>query len=589
MAQSKQTRAASESTAFLILMAGILVLLNVLGLFFHGRMDGTQKEIFSLSNGSLRLSSALKDRMEIVAYFSPDLPPPHNATERYVRDLLAEYRDASNGKISLRVVHPQTDEDKQAAERDNVVRVQDQKLESDSFSVQEGYRGLAFHYLGDTRAIPHVDDTDGLEYQITQIIKEMSGEKVKIGVVTGKNPPEQQNPMQMQMGMPPQTGARVNSLKSYLPTYEVQDVKLDKEVPQDLKALLIVQPEMPFNDNELRYINQFVMRGGSLGVLGGSFKVDMGQAAPSGTPVDTGLNKLLEKWGLKLEDKIVADAQFGRARMPTQLGIPIAVPYPPVPIITFDEAQSKHPVLFRLDQSPMPYAAAITLKDTLKGDKAVKRTILAKSTKAAWLMQGSPVDLKARERWELPGYNGPFVVGVALEGQLPSAYAAVAASTPEGGDKGAAPSDIKAPDRAEKSAHVLVLGTGYFMRDEFLPASQGARQVPGGAAALALNAVDWLAQDSDMIAIRAKSVEDPSLEVPTNVKEAEQAIRAAAEDRDQQKVDKAIADGKAAVAVWDQKKSGYRWANTLGLPLLFAFAGIIRWRVRKAKRANMKL
>jgi ABC-type uncharacterized transport system involved in gliding motility auxiliary subunit len=589
MAQSKQSRAASESTAFLILTAGILVLLNVLGLFFHGRMDGTQKEIFSLSNGSLRLSSSLKDRMEIVAYFSSDLPPPHNATERYVRDLLAEYRDASNGKISLRIVHPEKDEDKQAAERDNVVRVQDQKLEADSFSVQEGYRGLAFHYLGDTRTIPHVDDTDGLEYQITQIIKEMSGEKVKIGVVGGKNPPEQQNPMQMQMGQPPQTGPRLNSLKSYLPTYDVQEIKLDKEVPQELKALLIVQPELPFSDDELRYVNQFVMRGGSLGVLGGSFKVEMGQAAPSGTPVDSGLNKLLEKWGLKLEDKIVADAQCGRARMPTQLGIPIAVPYPPVPIVTFDENQSKHPVLFRLDQAPLPYSAAITLKDTLKGDKLVKRTILAKTTKAAWLMQGSPVDLKARERWELPGYNGPFVIGVALEGQLPSAYAAVAASTPEAGDKGAVPSNIKAPDRAEKSTHVLVLGTGYFVRDEFMPQSQGARQIPGGAAALALNAIDWLAQDSDLIAIRAKSVEDPTLEVPSNVKEAEQAIRAAADERDQQKVDKAITEGKAAVAAWDQKKSAYRWANTLGLPVLFAFAGIIRWRVRKAKRANLKL
>jgi hypothetical protein len=275
--------------------------------------------------------------------------------------------------------------------------------------------------------------------------------------------------------------------------------------------------------------------------------------------------------------------------MPTQLGIPIAVPYPPVPIVAFDEAQSKHPVLFRLDQSPLPYSAAITLKDTLKGDKQVKRTILAKTTKASWLMQGSPVDLKARERWELPGYNGPFVIGVALEGQLPSAYAAATVSTPEGGDAAAAPSDIKAPERAEKSAHVLVLGTGYFVRDEFMPPSQGARQIPGGAAALALNAIDWLAQDSDLIAIRAKSVEDPTLEVPTNVKEAEQAIRAAAEERDQQKVDQAIAEGKAAVAAWDQKKSGYRWGNTLGLPLLFAFAGIIRWRVRKAKRANLKL
>jgi ABC-type uncharacterized transport system involved in gliding motility auxiliary subunit len=592
MAQSKRSRASSESVAFLVIGGGILVLLNVLGLFFHSRVDGTQKELFSLSDGSLRLASSLKDRMEIVAYFSPDLPPPHNATERYVRDLLMEYRDASKGKIAVRIVHPQKDDEKQAAERDNVQRVQDQKLEADSFSVQEGYRGLAFHYLGDTKAIAAIDDTDGLEYEITQIIKEMSGEKVKIGVITGHNPPEQQNPMQMQMGMPPQPSPKVNSLKGYLPTYDVQEVKADKELSKDLKALLIVQPELPFTDTELRYIDQFVMRGGSLAIFGGAFKVEMNQPAPTGSAVDTGLNKLLDKWGLHMDGKIVADAQCGRARLPTNFGIPIAVPYPPVPIITFDDAQSKHPVLFRLDQSALPYTTSITLKDTLKSDKDVKRTILAKSTKTAWLMDGEPVDLKARERWQVPGYTGPYVVGVALEGKLPSAFASVAASTPEGGDKGAPPSDIKAPERAEKPVHVLVFGSGYFMRDEFMPQPQqgaGQRRLPGGSAAFALNSIDWLAQDSDLIGIRAKSVEDPSLEVPMNVKEAEATIREAIDQQDQAKADKAFKERKDAMAAWDQKKTSYRWGNTLGLPLLFAFAGIIRWRFRKAKRASLKL
>jgi ABC-2 type transport system permease protein len=590
MSQSNRTRAASESTAFLLLVGGILVLLNVLGLFFHARVDGTQKELFSLSTGSKRLASSLKDRMDIVAYFSAELPPPHNATERYVRDLLMEYRDASKGKISVRFVNPTKDEDKQQAERDNVPRVQDQKLEADSFSVQEGYRGIAFRYLGDTRSIQTVDGTDGLEYEITQIIKELTGEKIKIGFVAGKNPAEQQNPMQAQMGMPPQGGGpRLTSLKRYLPTYDVQEITLDKEVPTDLEALMIVQPEIAFTEPELRYVDQFVMRGGSLAVFGGSIKVDMSQGAPSGSTVDIGLNKLLEKWGLKLESSVVADAQCGRARMPTQLGIPIAVPYPPVPIVTFDEQQSKHPVLFRLDQAPLPYPSPITLTDTLKGDKEVTRTVLATSTKQSWLMEGATIDLKSRERWQVPGYNGPYVLGVALEGRLPSAFAASAVSSPEGGDA-PAPSEIKAPERAEKPVHVLVFGSGFFMRDEFLPQpQQDARRVPGGSAAFALNSVDWLAQDSDLIEIRAKSVEDPSLAVPNNVKEAEATIREAIDEQDQAKADKAFKQRKDAMSAWDQKKVSYRLGNTLGLPLLFALAGIVRWRIRKAKRANLKL
>ena len=589
MTQKSQARASGQSAALLILLGGIFVLLNVLGLFFNVRTDWTKRELFSLSKGSMHLASSLKDRMEIVAYFSPDLPPPHNATERYVRDLLTEYKDASKGKISLRFVHPEKDEDKQAAERDGVHRVQDQKLEQDSFSVHEGFRGVAFRYLGDTRAIAQVDDTDGLEYEITQIIKEMTGEKVKIGVVAGHNPEPPPNPMQMQMGMPPQQGGvKLNSLKGYMPTYDVQEVKLDKEVPSELKALLIVQPDQAFNENELRYIDQYVMRGGSLAIFGGAMKVDVAGGAPSGAAVDTGLNKLLDKWGMTLTSKLVADAQCGRARMPTNFGIPIAVPYPPVPVVAFEDYQRKHPVLFRLDQTAVPYASPIALNDSLKGDKQVKRTILAQSTKYAWLMEGASIDLKARERWDVPKARQSYVLGVALEGNLPSAFAAAPVSSPEGGDGGA--SAIKAPARAEKPVHVLVFGSGYFMRDEFLPQPQaGAREIPGGAAALALNAVDWLAQDSDLIEIRAKSVEDPSLEVPQNVKEAEATIREAIGEQNQDKADKAFKERKESMAAWDSKKTTYRWGNTLGLPILLAVFGVIRWQVRKASRKNLKL
>jgi ABC-type uncharacterized transport system involved in gliding motility auxiliary subunit len=373
-----------------------------------------------------------------------------------------------------------------------------------------------------------------------------------------------------------------------LPTYTVSEVKLDKEVPSDLKALLIVQPDKPFTDNELRYINQFVMRGGSLAIFGGEIKVDMQSAAPTGSAVDTGLNKLLDKWGVKIGNKIVADAQCGRARMPTNFGIPIAVPYPPVPIVTFEDYQRKHPVLFRLDQTAMPYTSALTLTDALKNDKEVKRTVLAQTTKNSWLMDGTSIDLKARERWEVPQDRKSFVVGVALEGKLPSAFGPELASTPEHGD--AATSDIKAPPRAENSVHVLVMGTGYFMRDEFLPQPQGgSHDPPGTAAVLALNAVDWLAQDSDLIEIRAKSVEDPTLEVPQNVKQAEVAIRQAVSEQDQDKADKAFKERKESMAAWDAKKASYRWGNTLGLPLALALLGVVRWRVRKATRANIKL
>jgi ABC-2 type transport system permease protein len=577
MALRRQTRLASESAVFLIVLASIVVLVNMLGVLgANVRYDATKAGVFSLASGSKRLAGSLDDQLEIRAYFSEELPPPYNAMPRYVRDLLSEYRDASNGKISVRFIDPKTDEEKQDAERDGVDRVSDQKLEADSFKVQEGYRGISFHYHGDSKSIRHVDTTDGLEYEITQTLKQLVGEKVKIGVLGGVDGPT--------------LAKGLGSLKQYLPTYEMTEVEAEKEIPKDIKGLLIIHPEKTLSDNTLRYINQYVMRGGSIGIYGGGIKVDMNQGAkPTGTPIDTGLNKLLEKWGLTIDNRIVADAQCGRARMPTNIpGLAIPVEYPPVPIVSFDEEQSKHPTLFRINQLGLPYSVRLSLNDNVKGDKNVKRTVLARSTQQSWLMEGNPIDLEARQQWQVPGYNGPYVVGAAIEGKLPSAFSGnTVSTTPE--SEQAAPSAINAPERAEKSVRVLVFGSGYFMRDEFLPAPQPGQNFFSGGVAFALNSIDWLAQDSDLIAIRAKTVEEPTLEIPQPVKEAEATIRDAIAEQDEAKAKAAFEKRKGAMQAWEDKKALYRWGNSLAIPGVFALFGVVRWRWRRARKARLTL
>jgi ABC-type uncharacterized transport system involved in gliding motility auxiliary subunit len=575
-----QSRLRSESALFLLVLGAIFVLANLVGAFgVHMRADATSARLFSLSQGSKRLAGSLQDQMEIRAYFSKDLPPPYNALSRYVRDLLTEYRDASHGKITLRVVEPQSDEDKQAAERDGIDHMQDQKLEADSYSVSQGYRGISFHYLGDTKSIKHVDTTEGLEYEITQTIKQMVGEKTDVGVLGGHEGPS------LSKGL--------SSLRQYLPTYNLKEIKADAEIPVTLKALLIVHPESPLTENELRYLNLYVMHGGSLGIFGGGIKIDMGQGQPgqqpTAKPVDTGLNKLLEKWGVTADNRIVADAQCGRARMPTQIpGLSVPVPYPPAPIVAFDDQQRKHPALFRINQVVMPYTVRLALNDNLKGDAQVKRTVLARSTENSWLMEGDSIDLKAREpeAWR-PNYNGPYTLGVAIEGKLPSAFAKEAISTaPVVAEE---PPKIQAPDRGDKPAHILIFGSGYAMRDEFLPPPQPGQAMLGGGVAFALNSIDWLAQDSDMVEIRAKSVEDPMLEVPQVMKEAESTIRQAVEEQDEAKAKKAFEKRKEALKAWDARKNGYRWGNALAIPGVFALFGVARWRVRRARKANIKL
>src|SRR5690606_38929355 len=155
----------------------------------------------------------------------------------------------------------------------------------------------------------------------------------------------------------------------------------------------------------------------------------------------------------------------------------------------------------------------------------------------------------------------------AIEGPLPSAL----------GDK-TAPS-------ASGASRVFVSGSA---ASTMLPIPEG-RQVDEQALAqhlaLVLNAVDWLANDRALVAIRAKDVDEPRLHVPNDVLKAQQDINDAVAEDDQDAAVAASERGRAAIETWDAQKVGYRFGFALGLPLLVGLFGIYRWRRRKAVKA----
>ncbi len=569
MSSKLQRRTASESLIFLSFVGGTLILLNVLAAYLPSpRLDLTQNRLFSLADGSKRVAASLDDRLEITAYFTENLPPPFNATERHVRDLLSEYAAASNGRIIVRFVNPNDEAKQQAARADGVQPVAHQKIEEDQVAVVEGYRGIVLHFLDETRTIPVIQDTTGLEYTITSAIKELIGERKPIGVVAGHGSPT------LQEGL--------TSLSSVLGLYELREVDASQEIDPGLAALLIIDPREPFSDDELRRIDQYVMRGGSLGIFGGSLAVDLGgETGPSARPIDSRLDGLVGPWGVHLESKLVADARCSRAPMRGPMGLQVLVPYPPIPVLQLDAQQLAHPVMFRLASPMLPFVAPLEVGNPPDG---VKMTVLARSSEDSWAMSGSLISLEPRNPrdWQMTSDAGPFDLIVAIEGKVPSAYAAPI-------DEDAATA-IQAPPTAERDVRILVAGTSTFLEDSFMPPrpQQGDVQM-NAALALALNAIDWLAADSDLIAIRAKTIEEPALDIPDSVLTAEDTALTAAEEGDEAGVASALAERKAAIESWDAKKRGYRWINTLGVPFLVVLFGLFRWRQRSNKKKTLKL
>ncbi|MEM8609339.1 MAG: Gldg family protein [Myxococcota bacterium] len=566
MASKVQTRAASESLIFLLIVGGILVLLNVLAAYFPSpRIDLTSNRLFSLADGSTRLASSLDDRLEVTAYFTENLPPPFNATERQVRDLLSEYVAASNGDVLVQFVNPDTPEKQQAAREDGVQPVAHQKIEEDQVAVVEGYRGIVLNYLDGKKSIPVIQDTTGLEYTITSAIKELAGDRKPVGIVAGHGSPTLE--------------AGLSSLASVLGLYDLEPVDASQEIDPKFAAVLVVGPKEPFSTDELRRLDQYVMRGGSLGVFGGSLNIQIQGAAPTAQPVESEIDRLLSTWGVELQSDLVLDAQCSRAPMRGPLGLQVLVPYPPIPVLQLTPEQREHPVMFRLAAPMLPFTAPIKVGDAPDG---VTLTTLGNSSDDSWAMGGPSISLEPRDprEWNMTSDLGPFALMVAVEGTLPSAYNTAMS---------AEPSDVQSPPASEGDVRVLVSGTSAFLEDTFMPPSQGGAVQMNAALALALNAIDWLAADSDLIAIRAKTVEEPALDIPDSVLVAEDTVLAAAESADEAGVEAALEERKAAIESWESKKLAYRWLNTLGIPFLVALFGLVRWRRRADMKKTLKL
>jgi ABC-type uncharacterized transport system involved in gliding motility auxiliary subunit len=555
-------RRGAESVLFLALVAASLVVLNVLVHYQSFRFDFTRQGLYSLSAGSRNVVSRLEDELEITAYFTGNLPPPFNNTERAVRDLLSEYEAAASGSISLRFVDPDTTEEQDEARDAGIQEVQHQVYENDSVQIRNGYRGIVFRYAGERQTIPVVEDTSGLEYAITQTIRQLAGETLPIGVLSGHESPT------------PTQG--LSAFRTALPSYELREVDASEAIDPELRALLIVTPQDELSDTELQNINAYVMNGGSLGVFGGTTNISI-QGQPSATPVESGINRLLTPWGMTLGSSLVADAQS--QRLPLRQGFPLPVPYPPLPIIHFTDQQQEHPVLFRQSDTTFFFASPI---ETTTEFLELGGVILGQSgEELSWLLEGDDIDLRPRmpQEWAVPSSTGPHTVLAAVEGRLPSAFPASALSSPDGSDGPA----VAAPSEAVENVRVVVFGSGVLIQDPFQPQPPpGAppQQLRGGLK-LALNAVDWLAQDLDLIAIRAKTVEDPQLEVPQNI--PMDGAAAEGEAGEEGAAEAGEPASQAAIEAWNATKFRYRWGLTLGPSLLVLLFGLF-WYWRRGQR-----
>jgi len=167
-------------------------------------------------------------------------------------------------------------------------------------------------------------DIDNIGAVIEEAVDDVLDVNKKIGYLADHGcPPLAGNPQIQQQDIL----SNFNSLVSR--SYSISQVKLKEDgIPEGIDCLIIAGPTEQFSDYELFQIDQFLMKGKTLALFLDPFREIMpsGQQrssynrGPSYLPLNTGLEKLLEHYGIQPEKSFVLDKHCYEQQMPEMYG-----------------------------------------------------------------------------------------------------------------------------------------------------------------------------------------------------------------------------------------------------------------------------
>jgi len=244
-------------------------------------------------------------------------------------------------------------------------------------------------------------------------------------------------------------------------------------VPADATMVVVAGPRTDFFPPEIEAIKTYLARGGKLLVL-----VDPPDK-PGAAPL-TNLLALVNEWGIQVGDDVVVDASGVGQMFGGDASVPVAANYP------------GHAITDRFNlMTAFPMARSITAPS--EGVNGRTATAFVETSAQSWaekdlaaLTSGGQVTLDA----DKGDRQGPIALGAAV-----SAAATDAPAPPAPAEGQAAP--------PTPETRVVVVGDSDFAAN-FGLGIQGNRD-------LFMNAVNWLAQQEGLIAVRPRAPEDRRL------------------------------------------------------------------------------
>lgn len=443
--QQRSTQTGTNAIIAVVAVAVILALLNFLAVRYSARFDLTETQLFTLAPASQEITQELDRPVRLVIFDSVRNP-------RDVQ-LLDSYRRL-NDQFSYDYIDPVSNP-------------------STAQSYGANQPGMVFLEVGEERrflqSVGSASNPQNLgtpeplsERQVTNALEQIVRDRtLTIYMMQG----HEEHPID---GSDTGLFQAVSSLEEKDYTVVPLDLAEAQAVPEDAHVVVIAGPAQDFFDAEVEAIETYLDSGGGVFLM-----LD--------PRLDAGLNRLLDNWGIILDDRLILDTSGAGQFVGLGPAAPIVSDYGDHPITQeFGDGRSFFPLARPVEVQDLPDVTSTPLLLTNAQSRA---EAISDDGNLAFDPEAPP--------------EGPYVLGVALS-------RAVEPTAADPSDDAAESSESTEPAAAE--ARMVVIGNSSFVTDGVFN-----QQLNGD---LFLNAVDWLGQEDDAtLSIRPKTVTDRRLQM----------------------------------------------------------------------------
>ena len=566
--------------------------------------DGLEYQITSTirkMNNKISALLRLEDRISVKLVLSSSLKivgPYMNisgltSVPGKIEDIVNKLNDRNYGKLSFEYLDPSVNpDDEEWAKKYKVVLLNWDEFRDRrgrTISADRGYAGIVIEHGDNFESLELIEiirlpifgtqyqlaDLSGLEDVINETVENVININEEIGYLAGHGTLAIGGAPPMFAGMQQQDSiSNLNTLLSR--EYSVKQVRLkDGGIPDGLSTMIIAGAKENFTDYELYQIDQFLMKGKSLAIFMDSFNEvspHQGQQAMMNQfqrkfwmPLNTGLERLLNNYGLNVKKSIVMDENSYKQRMPRQFGGGERKIYF-APIIKNEMISKDAEYLENIKGLVLLKSSPVEINEQKIKDNGLDADRLLSSSERSWEMAGR---INLDPTYIRPPHNTDefrsLPVAYVVEGSFPSYFAdkpipekQETEKSGEGDDKdeekkedgkeeGVDMSAIKSEGvtlRKGKPAKIFLIGTSEILKDNVI--DEGGN-TPN--AQFVMNVIDYLNGRGDIAVMRSKTQRFNPL-------------------RD---IDPA-------------SKTAIKTINIAGLPVLVVIAGIAVWGRRSARK-----